>query len=271
MALTNSQKMLILVVLLLILGYFIYNSCDSFKSVEKFAGNASSSTGSPYSNKDTMSMDSTMTSNSSMSSGSNASSMSSGSNASSMSYDSDESSVSTASDATEPDYTMNVQTNASVVPSAETMDIRRGKNANNTKSYKSMNYKDAPRGGSGDLDKFFMDGNVENTGNNTQFSAADNVSDKYAAYQTAKNGVGKSDEGLLPVEEKDWFEDVTPTKIKNRHLINIYRPVGVNTISSSLKNPSLDLRGTPANAKTVVSPFLNSSIEPDHNIRGLCM
>ena len=132
MALTNSQKMLILVVLLLILGYFIYNSCDSFKSVEKFAGNASSSVASPYSNKDTMSMDSTMTSNSSMSSGSNASSMSSGSNASSMSYDSDESSVSTASNATEPDYTMNVQTNASVVPSAETMDIRRGKNANNT-------------------------------------------------------------------------------------------------------------------------------------------
>ena len=280
MALTNSQKMLILVVLLLILGYFIYNSCDSFKSVEKFAGNASSSAASPYSNKDTISMDSTMTSNSndsSMSSGSNASSMSSGSNASSMSYDSDESSISTASNAsnaTEPDYTMNVQTNASVVPSAETIDIRRGKNANYDKSYKSMNYKDAPRGGSGELDKFFMDGNVENTGNNTQFSAADDVSDKYAAYQTSqmKNGsTGKSDEGLLPVEEKDWFEDVTPTKIKNRHLINIYRPVGVNTISSSLKNPSLDLRGTPANAKTVVSPFLNSSIEPDHNIRGLCM
>jgi hypothetical protein len=197
--------------------------------------------------------------------------------------------MSTASSVSAPNYAMSVQTNASVVPTAETIDIRRGKNANNDTSYKSMNYKDTPRGGSGDLDKFFMDGNVENTGNNTQFSAADNVSDKYAAYhskQVNKNGSGgsggsgglggsggsgNSDDGLLPVEEKDWFEDVTPTKIKNRHLINIYRPVGVNTISSSLKNPSLDLRGTPANAKTVVSPFLNSSIEPDHNIRGLCM
>lgn len=266
MALTNSQKMLILVVLLLILGYFIYNNCDSFKSVEKFSGN--NAVASSYSNNDLESFDSSLSSSnvSSMSSGSNASSMSS--NASSASFASTEDTASTASQ----DYAMNVQTNASVVPSAETIDIRRGKNANNTKAYKAMNYKDSPRGGSGDLDKFFMDGDVENTGNNTQFSAADNVSDKYAAYQTAKSGSsGKSDEGLLPVEEKDWFEDVTPTKIKNRHLINIYRPVGVNTISSSLKNPSLDLRGTPANAKTVVSPFLNSSIEPDHNIRGLCM
>jgi hypothetical protein len=274
MALTNSQKMLILVVLLLILGYFIYNNCDSFKSVEKFSGNNASNTSSRYSNNDLESFDSTLSSSnaSSMSSGSNVSSMSSGSNASNLSAASSLVSTEDTASTASQDYTMNVQTNASVVPTAETIDIRRGKNANNTKTYKSMNYKDAPRGGSGDLDKFFMDGNVENTGNNTQFSAADNVSDKYAAYQTAKSGSsGKSDEGLLPVEEKDWFEDVTPTKIKNRHLINIYRPVGVNTISSSLKNPSLDLRGTPANAKTVVSPFLNSSIEPDHNIRGLCM
>lgn len=111
-----------------------------------------------------------------------------------------------------------------------------------------------------------MDGDVENATENREFSPVDDVSDKLAAYVPKK-----TDEGLLPVEEKDWFEDVTPTRIKNRHLINIYRPVGVNTISTSLKNPSLDIRGNPANPKTVVSPFLNSSIEPDHNLRGLCV
>jgi len=111
-----------------------------------------------------------------------------------------------------------------------------------------------------------MDGDADNAAENREFSPNDDVSDKLAAYVPKK-----TDEGLLPVEEKDWFEDVTPTRIKNRHLINIYRPVGVNTISTSLKNPSLDIRGNPANPKTVVSPFLNSSIEPDHNIRGLCV
>jgi hypothetical protein len=77
---------------------------------------------------------------------------------------------------------------------------------------------------------------------------------------------------LLPKEERqDWFEDVTPQKIKNRHLINIYRPIGVNTVITSRKNPSLDLRGNPVNPKTFVSPFLNSSIEPDVNARGICI
>jgi hypothetical protein len=292
MALTNSHKMLILVVLLLILAFFIYKNCDSNKpeqfasmnaSTSPYSNNSNNGSMPPYSNNDNNSVDSTISTNSNYSNMTSNSSASTGSTGSFASIASSEDDVSaddaSADDASSDsdassmannlplDYSMGVKTNVSVVPTDETLDIRRGKNANNTTLYKSMNYKDNVRGGSGDLDKFFIDGNVENTGNNTQFSASDNVSDKYAAYQKSS----KTDEGLLPVEEKDWFEDVTPTKIKNRHLINIYRPVGVNTISSSLKNPSLDLRGTPANAKTVVSPFLNSSIEPDHNIRGLCI
>jgi len=167
----------------------------------------------------------------------------------------------------------------SAVKSKQLIEINRGKNANRSNVRKDVSYGantypeslDAPgrvdaRGGSGDIDRFFMDGDVENATENREFSPVDEVSDKLAAYVSKK-----TDEGLLPVEEKDWFEDVTPTRIKNRHLINIYRPVGVNTISTSLKNPSLDIRGNPANPKTVVSPFLNSSIEPDHNIRGLCV
>jgi hypothetical protein len=149
---------------------------------------------------------------------------------------------------------------------SEEVQIRRSKNANTEATPKQVSYRDGRRGGQSDLDRFFISGNVENAAENSEFGPADYVSDKLATY-TAR----KTDEGLLPVEEKDWFEDVTPTKIKNRHLINIYRPVGVNTISTSLKNPSLDIRGAPANPKTVVSPFLNSSIEPDHNIKGLCV
>jgi len=77
---------------------------------------------------------------------------------------------------------------------------------------------------------------------------------------------------LLPQEvNKNWFEVMPePIKIKNRHLINVTRPVGVNTIGTSLKNASYDVRGTPVNPKFVVSPWLVSTIEPDLNTKGLC-
>ena len=58
--------------------------------------------------------------------------------------------------------------------------------------------------------------------------------------------------------------------VKNRHLINISKPIGVNTIGTSLRNPSHDIRGTPSCPKFVISPWLQSSIEPDHNLKGLC-
>ena len=45
--------------------------------------------------------------------------------------------------------------------------------------------------------------------------------------------------------------------------------IGVNTVGQSLKNPSYDLRSAPACPKFVVSPFLNSTIEPDFNIKSL--
>jgi hypothetical protein len=244
MELTNEQKILIFLAIIIIVGYFVYNNCSAPKKVqEHLAGNI----GSTKQDDDSASDDSTVSDDSDASSSVDASEASTASTASSVSSESAK-------------VIMKVPTN-DAVPA-----IRRGKNANTEATSKQVSYKEGKRGGSGDLDRFFMSGNVENAAENSEFGPADYVSDKLASYAS-----NKTDEGLLPVEEKDWFEDVTPTKIKNRHLINIYRPVGVNTISTSLKNPSLDIRGAPANPKTVVSPFLNSSIEPDHNIKGLCV
>jgi len=74
---------------------------------------------------------------------------------------------------------------------------------------------------------------------------------------------------LLPAETNDdWFEDVQVTGIKNPHLINIYRPVGVNTILSSLRNPTHDIRGDVPNPRFFVGPWNMSTIEPDMNIKG---
>jgi cytoskeletal protein RodZ len=192
----------------------------------------------------------------------NASSMDSESTSADSSADTS-SAASSASSATD--------SSASVSQSNQDIVIRRGKNANTSAVYKNMSYAENDRGGAGDIDRYFMDGagEVDETAGPNNFGALDAVSNKYAAYVTKK-----TDEGLLPVEdvaESGWFEDPTPVRIKNSQIINIYRQVGVNTQGSSRKNASLDLRGAPANPKTVVSPFLNSSIDPDVNIKGLCL
>lgn len=77
---------------------------------------------------------------------------------------------------------------------------------------------------------------------------------------------------LLPQEvNKDWFEsDFSNARIKigNDNLINTDRyMVGVNTVGQSLKNPSYDLRPSPPCPKVTVSPWNQSTIEPDFNIK----
>ena len=79
--------------------------------------------------------------------------------------------------------------------------------------------------------------------------------------------------GFLPQEEeKDWFETIETVDVKNSHLINIYKPIGVNTIGSCQKNATYDLRGTDKAVcpKFVVSPWMQSSIEPDRSMKSLC-
>jgi hypothetical protein len=152
----------------------------------------------------------------------------------------------------------------------------KSKNSATDGQYKRVNYADGNRlGSTKNLDDFFEQGNPLNESDNSKFLPND-IGANQASYSGSPRKELSDDEkfnasALLPKEEKkDWFEDVTPQKIKNRHLINIYRPIGVNTVITSRKNGSLDLRGNPVNPKTFVSPFLNSSIEPDVNARGIC-
>lgn len=79
---------------------------------------------------------------------------------------------------------------------------------------------------------------------------------------------------MLPQEiEDEWF-DVVPLmgtkKIKGTSLIHPKVHMGQNTVSGSLRNPTHDIRGDIPNPKIPVSPWGNSTIEPDTNIRGLC-
>jgi c-di-AMP phosphodiesterase-like protein len=116
-----------------------------------------------------------------------------------------------------------------------------------------------------------------NMNDNDKFVPVDESKNQYSAYQQKRKTKYTTDElfnddKLLPQEvNKDWFETMPdPIKVKNRHLININKPFGTDTIGSSLKNASRDIRGNIPAPKFVVSPFLNSSIEPDLNTKGFC-
>lgn len=91
-----------------------------------------------------------------------------------------------------------------------------------------------------------------------------------------KNNLKKYDaKDFLPKEiNSQWFDtDFSQAKynVNDDKLINTERyVVGVNTVGQSLKNASYDIRGTIANPKFTVSPWNNSTMEPDFNLKGLC-
>ena len=79
---------------------------------------------------------------------------------------------------------------------------------------------------------------------------------------------------MLPQEiEDDWFDTeplLSTKKIKGTHLIHPKVHMGVNTISGSLRNGTHDIRGDIVNPKIPISPWGNSTIEPDTNLKGIC-
>jgi hypothetical protein len=80
---------------------------------------------------------------------------------------------------------------------------------------------------------------------------------------------------FLPREVNDeWFEtdfSLAKYQLNDDKLINTEKYIiGINTVGQSLKNASWDIRGTIPNPKLVVSPWNNSTYEPDFNLKPLC-
>ena len=79
----------------------------------------------------------------------------------------------------------------------------------------------------------------------------------------------------LPKEINDkWFDtDFSQAKINvndDQLIVTDKYVIGVNTVGQSLKNASYDIRGTVANPKFTISPWNNSTYEPDYNLKSLC-
>lgn len=77
---------------------------------------------------------------------------------------------------------------------------------------------------------------------------------------------------LLPGYSKDsWFDNPdVGIKVEDANLMaDALAKIGVDTVGTTQKNPSYDLRGTIPCPKFVVGPWNNSSIEADINLKSL--
>jgi len=76
---------------------------------------------------------------------------------------------------------------------------------------------------------------------------------------------------LLPkvTPEAADFAQFAPKNLQAQNFLTATQWVGVNTQGSSLKNANYDLRANPLIPKADVSPFMNSSIEPNLYAREL--
>jgi hypothetical protein len=71
---------------------------------------------------------------------------------------------------------------------------------------------------------------------------------------------------LLPDDTNSAWSNVDPAgqgSVAYKNWLEAGYHIGVNTIGSSLKNGSRDLRAEPLNPQQVVSPWMQSSFEPD--------
>ena len=181
---------------------------------------------------------------------------------------------------------MEIEEDAPVVQEKKTFLQKKFNNRNKSQSgYKKSSYSGSQRGqtGDGQWSKFFENQNniaKSQQNANNQFEPIDETDGGFASFKSSgkdKCGSNRNCDPedlfdaskMLPREVNNDFFDVQkdPIDVNERHLINVTKHFGVDTIGTSRKNAGHDLRPAPANPKIVVSPFLNTTIEPDYNIR----
>jgi len=100
-----------------------------------------------------------------------------------------------------------------------------------------------------------------------------NTNDPKYVSQTLKPRDNLQTKDLLPGKPNEkWFDSYTDLFDLDK-AISIEVPemkFGIDTVGQSKKNASRDIRVAPPCPKFVVSPWNNSTIEPDYNIKSLC-
>ena len=77
---------------------------------------------------------------------------------------------------------------------------------------------------------------------------------------------------LLPQDSNSTWAQTVPSgqgSLGDQNFLNAGFHVGINTVGQSLRNANMQLRSEPANPQVKVSPWLQTTIEPDNNRRAL--
>ena len=137
-------------------------------------------------------------------------------------------------------------------------------------SKQKMYSKENPLGLSSTADSKFQDYNTDNYMLLPKNAMPDKKFDKVLPSEVRKTLTSND---LLPVDEnKDWFQ-VPNSTFNLMQAVDLEIPeikIGIDTVGQSRKNANYDLRVAPACPKFVVSPWFNSTIEPDYNTKSLC-
>jgi hypothetical protein len=105
-------------------------------------------------------------------------------------------------------------------------------------------------------------------GQNEMFAAVsgDNSASGYGLPSSCSRQPVVNPDDLLPRDENSQWAQLNPRgngELNNVNLLQAGYLYGINTVGSSLRNANLQVRSEPPNPQVQVSPWLNTTIEPD--------
>lgn len=104
-------------------------------------------------------------------------------------------------------------------------------------------------------------------GQNEQFAQVQGIQGQAAGLPPSCNAGASLQAGdLLPKDSNSQFQQLSPNGANGLQNVNLLKAgyhAGIDTVGSSLRNANLQVRSEPPNPTTKVSPWMNTTIEPD--------
>lgn len=104
-------------------------------------------------------------------------------------------------------------------------------------------------------------------GQNEVFSSVTDIkTSSYGLPPSCSRGTISDPADLLPKDTNSQWAQLNPAggaDFKNVNLLKAGYNIGIDTVGSSLRNGNLQVRSEPPNPTAVVSPWMNTTIEPD--------
>jgi hypothetical protein len=117
-----------------------------------------------------------------------------------------------------------------------------------------------------------MDGNsggarpAEPAGQNEVYASVTGINTTSTGLTPTMKAAVANPSDLLPKDSNSAWAEFNPAgkgDLKNVSLLKAGYHIGIDTIGSSLRNANLQERSEPPNPTTAVSPWMNTTIEPD--------